>query len=102
MKRFILLTIVIAFIVGSPVSILANNSTIDPQEASKFCKANDDFDYNNHGQCVRYYVTCYGPGNSGPVCVCQGFMDSSPNVFFDAYNNFGECVSHLRRGFIPE
>ena len=79
MKKLILLTIVIAFVVGGPGLVFANG--VEPENASKYCKANDDLDYKNHGQCVSSFKKCYTPGNTGPVCVCKEHLGNDPTGF---------------------
>ena len=98
MKTLLVLTIMLVFLVGTTISVLAIDG--DYKNASQFCKANDDLDYSSHGQCVRFVMACYERGNTGPLCACRGFLAYDPTGFYDQYNNLGECVSHLRHGFV--
>ena len=100
MKKSIALTIILAFIVGLPVAVLANYDGY--QNASQWCTAKDDLGLRNHGACVSFLRACEGPGNTGPLCACRELLDSNPSGFYDGYNNLGECVSHLRDGYVVE
>jgi len=99
MKRLFALTMVLVFVVGIPFSVLANDG--EYRNVSQFCTANDDLGYSSHGQCVSYLRACYGPGNSGPMCVCRDYLNSDPQGFYDMYNNLRACISHLRHGYVP-
>ena len=98
MKTLLALMIMLTLAVCIPVPVLANDG--DYKNASEWCMANDNLGYSSHGQCVRYVMACYGRGNTGPLCACRDYLNNNPVGFYEEYNNLGECVSHLRHGFV--
>jgi hypothetical protein len=98
MKTSLGFVMLLVLVVGISAPVLAIDGEF--KNASQWCKANNDLDYSNHGQCVRSVTACYGRGNSGPVCACKDYLDNDPDGFYVEYNNLGECVSHLRQGFV--
>jgi hypothetical protein len=99
MKISIILTLLLAFIIGLPPAILANYDGY--QNASQWCTANDDLLLKNHGACVSYLRACKGPDDTGPMCACKELLDSNPDGFYAEYNNLNECVNHLKDGYVP-
>jgi hypothetical protein len=98
MKKLILLTLLMAFIVGLPITTFAKNDAfINP---SQWCTANDDLGLSSHGACVKYLMACKGPGDTGPLCGCRELLDFSPQGFYGEYNNLAECVNHLKYGYV--
>jgi len=100
MKRLITLMIMLAFIAVVPSTVFANGAVY--KNVSQWCTANDDLNMNNHGSCVKFMKACEEQGNNGPVCSCKELQDSNPTGFYEEYNNLGECISHLRLGYIPD
>ena len=100
MKKMIVFMLLLAFVAGFQVTVLANNGEI--QNPSEWCTAKEDLGLRNHGACVSYLRACEGPGNTQPLCACKELLNVDPESFFDGYNNLGECVSHLRNGFVSE
>jgi hypothetical protein len=100
MKKMIVFIMLLSLVLVIPSAAFANN--ISPKEAAAYCAANDNLGFQNQGQCVRYLRVCYGPGNTGPLCVCNGFLLERPQDFYDMYNNIGHCISHLRGEVEPE
>lgn len=98
MKTSVAFIIMLVLVVGISGPVLAIDG--EYKNASQWCKANGDLGYSNHGQCVRFVRVCYEHGNNGPVCTCKAFLNSDPEAFYDEYNNLGECVSHIRFGFV--
>lgn len=98
MKTSLAFIMMLVLVVGISAPVLAIDGEF--KNASQWCKANDDLGYASHGQCVRFFRACYEPGNTGPLCVCRDYFDNDPTGFNDVYNNLGECVSHLRQGFV--
>lgn len=95
MKKLIVLTVLLAFVVGSPVTVLANGSEI--KNASQYCKANNDLGFSNHGKCVSLLMA-----QDGPVKICKEMLNTNPGEFYETYNNLGGCISHIRLGYDPE
>ena len=79
MKKIIALLIVLTFVIGIPGAVVAK---VDQENASQFCKANDNMGYNNLGRCVRVYTACYGPGNTEAVCVCKTYQSEDSTGFY--------------------
>jgi hypothetical protein len=100
MKKVIVFTMLLSLVLVIPSAAFAND--ISAKDASAYCAANDNLGFKNQGQCVRHLRVCYGPGNTGPLCVCNGYLRDEPEGFYDMYNNIGHCISHLRRGVEPE
>jgi len=100
MKRLSVLMVMLAFITMIPSAILAND--VEYNNASQWCTANDDLTLQSHGKCVSLVRSCEGPGNTGPVCSCKEFQSLNPEDFYTEYNSLGECISHLRVGYIPD
>jgi len=77
-------------------TVVLSGCVLRTNEVSKFCKANDDFDFDSHGDCVstimEYAVT--PPPNTGPVELCKLLDDIGALDALDL--NLGECVSQLR------
>lgn len=102
MKRFAILTILLVFLLGIPLSTLAKGGKEESGSAAQFCTANNNLGYNSSGQCISVFRTMYGPGNSGPVAVCKELLNNAPETFYGNYNSVDDCVSHLRNGYIAE
>jgi hypothetical protein len=66
MKKLIVLTVLLAFVVGVPVFALANGNGF--KNASLFCKANDDLG-TSHGKCLKSLMA-----SDGPVKVCKDLL----------------------------
>ena len=101
MKKSIGLLIALAFVIWIPGSVVAKKD-VDQQNASQYCKANDNMGYNNLGRCVRVYMACNGPGNTEAVCICKTYQHEDPEGFYTEYNNLGECISFHRDGYVHE
>lgn len=105
MKKLIALLIVLAFVIWIPGSVVAKkdvDNQVDQQNASQYCKANDNMGYNSLGRCVRVYMACNGPGNTEAVCICRTYQDEDPTGFYTEYNNLGECIGFQRDGYVHE
>jgi len=106
MKKFVILTILIAFVIGVPASMLAKGkdkpTSIEFMNAAQFCDANGNLGYGSFGQCMSIFRACYGPGNSGAICVCKQFQKGEPQQFYVQYNNLDECVNFIRTGYVYE
>ena len=105
MKKLIGLLIVLAFVIWIPGSVVAKmdvDNQVAQQNASQYCKANDNMGYNSLGRCVRVYMVCSGPGNMEAACICRAYQDEDPTGFFTEYNNQEECVSFHRDGYVHE
>ena len=100
MKRLILIFMMLAFMAGFPTSLLANSDGY--QNASQFCKANDNLSYKNHGLCVSIANNCYKGGNKEALCLCKTFLSGDPEEFYSEYNNLGECINHIELGYVTE
>ena len=105
MKKFVTLTILLAFVVVAPTSALAKKEattkSLEFMSAAQFCDANGNLG-GSFGDCMSIFRACYGPGNSGAVCVCKQFQKGEPQKFYVQYNNLDECVNFMRQGFVFE
>lgn len=97
MIKHLAVAIILAFVVCTPGMLFADS---EYKNASEWCKANDELGYKKHGQCVSFVTLCYERGNTGPVCACKEYMNNTPVGFYVEYNNLGECISHLRQGYV--
>lgn len=105
MKKLIALLIVLTFVIWIPSSVLAKkdvDNQVDQQNASQYCKANNNMGYSSLGRCVRLYVACNEHGNTEAVCICKTYQEEDPPGFYTEYNNLGECISFQRDGYVHE
>ena len=105
MKKLIALLIVLAFVIWIPGSVVARKDVknqVEQQNAAQYCEANDNMGYDSLARCVRVYMACNGPGNTGAVCICRQYQDNDPKGFYDAFNNFDECINFQRHGYVFE
>jgi len=106
MRKFVALAIVLAFVIVVPASTLAKGKktpkSIEFTSAAQFCDANGNLGYGSFGECMSIFRACYGPGNSGAVCVCKQFQTGEPQQFYVQYNNLDECVNFMRHGYVFE
>lgn len=92
MKRLLALTIVLAFVVGSPVFVLAEGPY---RNASEFCKDYNDLG-ESHGKCVSIVENLFNRGNADVVGICKVWELLCPESFYEQYDNLGQCISDLR------
>lgn len=100
MKGLIALILLLAFVFGGSATILAKDD--DHPEALQWCEANENLGYKNIGRCVRAFMSCYAPGNTGAECACEDFLNGNPQEFYVEYNNMATCINHLRYGYAFE
>ena len=93
MKKLIVLTILLAFVVGVPGTALAGGN----ENVSQFCKANNDLGFSNHGKCVSSLM-----GPDGAAMICKQILNADPDEFYGDYNNLEGCINHIQLGYITE
>lgn len=107
MKKLIALLIVLTFVIWIPGSVVAKKvvkNQVEEQNAAQFCEANGNMGFNSLGRCVRVYMACNGPGNTGAVCLCRQLQNNNPQVFYNesGFNNLDECINFQRNGYVFE
>jgi hypothetical protein len=102
MKRLIALSILLVFVIGTPMLLFAKKEKGEDKTYAQFCMANGNLGYRSLGECVAVLSSCNRPGNTGPECACEEFLNNDPQGFYVEYNSFAECISHLRDGFVSE
>ena len=104
MKKLMALSIVLAFVIWIPGSVVAKkvvDNQGEQQNASQYCEANGNMGYDSLGRCVRVYMACYGPGNTEAVCICTKHQNEDPIGFYteSGFNNLDECINFQRHGY---
>ncbi len=98
MKKFVVLTIVVALFIGIPFCVFAQEE--QPRDASTLCKAAEFAiaDYvTNLGQCVRYIQACRSEsGHSPEWCACVLIRAVDPTYEDRFGKGLGRCIEYVR------
>jgi hypothetical protein len=97
MRKFFVLTLVVALFIGIPFCVFAQE---EPRDASRLCKAAEFAiaDYvNDLGQCVRYIQACTKEsGHSPDWCACVLIRAVDPTYEIRFGKGLGPCIEFVR------
>ena len=102
MKKFVVLTMVVALFIGIPFCVFAQE---EPPNASKMCKqfaadSPDDFAalFKNLGYCLSSLQACWKYGNTPEWCICRQYRYADPQGYEDQFKTqgLGPCIAYYR------
>lgn len=102
MKKFVVLTIVVALFIGIPFCVFAQE---EPRGASASCKRYaaaypDNFAayYKNLGECVGYMQACLTPRDEPASCLCRWIRMVYPQAYEAQFGtqSLAPCIADLR------